>query len=147
MKFHVFSLIVGLCAIGVRAGEQVYAIPLNNEVPVYGNELKRLYEKPLFFVSSSQRLLVIESGKNSIKIQDSTENKGWIEKRLVSLGKKKAAFQFEPVTIEEWLGLPELISINDGQEQVQNRLVIDRSFADALRDNVDKETIMRQAGQ
>lgn len=148
MRYHGFPLIVIVMAFNAAwAGEQLYAIPIQNEVPVYANELKRLYEKPLFTVSSSQRLLVVELGKNSVKIQDSADNNGWIERRFVSLSRKKAAMKFEPAVIEQWVDLKDPVSIIDGNDQMQTPLILHRSFSEALRDNVDRETIDRQTVQ
>lgn len=148
MRFHGFSLIAIFLVFGSsRAGDRVFAIPLNCEVPVYANEQIRLYEKPIFTISPSQHLIVIESGKNSVKIQDADDKKGWVEKRLVSLVRKKAKFEFDTLEIKDYIDLPSEVQIIDGTDPTLNGISLNRSFADALRDNVDRETITRQTAQ
>jgi hypothetical protein len=67
-----------------------------------------------------------------------------VEKRLViTIGKSKT-FVFDNAEVMGYLDAPTPVYIIDSDDPNAERIYLDRSFKDALRDNVDKETIERQ---
>jgi hypothetical protein len=145
--------LIAICAVGlflpawVWAEKMTYAIPVENNVPVYKNQVRKLYEKPVFTMSQKSVYLVTESGKNSVKILDEEGVTGWVESGLVKVIVDDRSFVFQPADVHGWLDYPQLTAIIDGEEQRMNPLVLVRSFAESLRDNVDKETVSRQTNQ
>jgi hypothetical protein len=127
------------------AQKQMYAIPVQKDVPVYQNEIRKLYEKPLFVMEEQGRYFIKETGKNAVKIQDREGSAGWVELRRIKMVSENKSFSYDPAVIESWLDNPQLTAIIDGNDPKANPLILDRSFADALKENVDKETIFRQA--
>jgi hypothetical protein len=121
-----------------------YVTPTKDEVGVFKNEVRELYEKPSFVVGTSDRLLVLETGKQSYKVQKGDGTAGWVEKRLVVTTGKSKSFVFDDAEVIGYLDNPTPVYIIDADNPNADPIKLDRSFADALRENVDRETIERQ---
>jgi hypothetical protein len=121
-----------------------YVTPTKDEVGVFKNEVRELYEKPSFVVGTSDRLLVLETGKQSYKVQKGDGTTGWVEKRLVVTTGKSKSFVFDDAEVIGYLDNPTPVYIIDADNPNADPIKLDRSFADALRENVDRETIERQ---
>jgi hypothetical protein len=145
MRYYAVFLAVGmLLPFAVWAQKQMYAIPTQKEVPVYQNEIRKLFESPLFTVSSESRLVVKETGKNAIKVQDLDGRTGWVEKARVKIISQNKTIKYEPAAVEGYINDPGVIWVPGKPDPLTNPVILERSFADALRENVDQETIMRQ---
>jgi hypothetical protein len=145
MRYYAVFLAVGMllpCA--AWAQKQMYAIPTQKEVPVYQNEMRKIYEKPLFVMEEQGRYIVKEKGKDAIKIQDRDGKTGWVESGRVKIVSENKLFVYEPAEVQKWLDYPQPLIVFGGDSAIQNPVILDRSFADALRENVDQETINRQ---
>lgn len=113
-------------------------------VGVYKNQVRQVYEEALYKVGPDDRLLVLDSKGDSYKVQNAEGQQGWVEKRLVlQLGKSKT-FTFESAEVIGYLDNPTPVYILDSDDPNAERIYLDRSFKDALRDNTDKETVERQ---
>jgi hypothetical protein len=121
-----------------------YVTPTKEDVGVFKNEVRELYEKPLFTVGSNDRLLIIETGRQSFKVQKGDGGTGWVEKRLVITTGKSKSFVFDDAEVIGYLDNPTPVYIIDADNPNADPIKLDRSFADALRENVDRETIERQ---
>jgi hypothetical protein len=53
-------------------------------------------------------------------------------------------FLFDTIDVEPFSSEPSLLVIIGKDDNPENAIVLDRSFADALRENIDRETIYRQ---
>jgi hypothetical protein len=116
-------------------------------VGVYKNQVRQVYEEALYKVGPDDRLLVIDSKGDSYKVQNSEGQQGWVEKRLVlQLGKSKT-FTFESAEVIGYLDNPTPVYILDSDDPNAERIYLDRSFKDALRDNTDKETVERRTSK
>jgi hypothetical protein len=62
---------------------------------------------------------------------------------VVQIGKSKT-FVFDNAEVVGYLDNPTPVYILDSDDPNAERIYLDRSFKDALRDNVDKETVERQ---
>jgi hypothetical protein len=114
-------------------------------VGVYKNQIRQVYEEALFKANPEDRLVVLDSKGDSYKVQNAEGQTGWVEKRLViQLGKSKS-FTFESAEVIGYLDNPTPVYILDSDDPNAERIYLDRSFKDALKDNVDKETVERQA--
>jgi hypothetical protein len=145
MKLYAFCLAVAMLMPSVFAVQkQTYAIPVQKELAVYQNQIRKLYEKPLFTVTGENRLIVRESGENAVKVEDAEGRTGWVEKKLVTLVREYRKFVYDAASVERYLDAPELIWVEGKDQSVENFLTLSRSFTDELRENVDQETVIRQ---
>jgi len=139
-------VLIALVATGAFAQKDAkkYVTPTKEDVGAFKNEVRELYEKPLFTVGSNDRLLILETGKQSYKIQKGDGGTGWVEKRLVVTTGKSKSFVFDDAEVIGYLDNPTPVYIIDADNPNADPIKLDRSFADALRENVDRETIERQ---
>jgi hypothetical protein len=147
MRLKFFSLIIISLMATLAFGQKdlkKYVTPTKDEVGVFKNEVRELYEKPSFVVGTSDRLLVLETGKQSYKVQKGDGTTGWVEKRLVVTTGKSKSFVFDDAEVIGYLDNPTPVYIIDADNPNADPIKLDRSFADALRENVDRETIERQ---
>jgi hypothetical protein len=123
---------------------QKFVQPTKDEVGVYKNDVRELYEKPLFTVGTNDRLSILSSSKQNYKVQTAGGETGWVEKRLVVTTGKSKTFVFDDAEVIGYLDNPTPVYIIDADNPNADPIKLDRSFADALRENVDKETVERQ---
>jgi hypothetical protein len=143
MAIFVLAVLASL-VFAQKGGNEKYVTPTGNDVGVFKNETRELYEKPMFSVGSSDRLLIISSGRNHYKIQKADGETGWVEKRLVVTTGKSKTFVFDDAEVIGYLDNPTPVYIIDADNPNADPIKLDRSFADALRENVDRETVERQ---
>lgn len=86
---------------------------------------------------------MVETGKQNLKIMKSTGETGWIKKRLVKAVPWRGMV-FENVAVMGYLENPTpiLIAVND--DSPEEMIELNRSFKDALKENIDRETVCRQ---
>ena len=143
------SRVVLICALAAAslwaADAKKYVQPKGNNVGVYKNNVRQVYEEPAFKVGTEDRLLILDTKGDHYKVQSVDGSSGWIEKRLVvSIGKSKT-FVFDNAEVVGYLDNPTPVYILDSDDPNAERIYLDRSFKDALRENTDKETTERQA--
>lgn len=148
MRLYRLLMIMVLAASAVwSADSKKYVQPKENNVGVYKNQIRLVYEKPVFNVGADDRLLILDSKGDYYKVQNVDGQTGWVEKRLVvSIGKSKT-FVFDNAEVVGYLDNPTPVYILDSDDPNAERIYLDRSFKDALRDNIDKETTERQAAK
>ena len=93
----------------------------------------------------AERLSILQTGKLQLQISNNEGNSGWIEKKLVSVVAAGKTLYYEPLDILERLDRVEPIIIIDGTGPSQTPIMLERSFKDQVQNNVDQETIERQA--
>ena len=145
MRLSKILVVILMAVIAVAAQDkQKYVQAKQGSVGVYKNQTREMYEEPIFKVSTSDRLQVLGSKGNFYQVKGPNGQKGWVEKRLViTIGKSKT-FVFDNAEVMGYLDAPTPVYIIDSDDPNAERIYLDRSFKDALRDNVDKETIERQ---
>jgi hypothetical protein len=145
MRLSKILVVILMAVIAVAAQDkQKYVQAKQGSVGVYKNQTREMYEEPIFKVSTSDRLQVLGSKGNFYQVKGPDGQKGWVEKRLViTIGKSKT-FVFDNAEVMGYLDAPTPVYIIDSDDPNAERIYLDRSFKDALRDNVDKETIERQ---
>jgi hypothetical protein len=145
LKFLSLFIIVLTASIAFAQKDvKKYVTPTKEDVGVFKNEVRELYEKPVSTVGTNDRLLILETGKQSYKIQKGDGTTGWVEKRLVVTTGKSKSFVFDDAEVIGYLDNPTPVYIIDADNPNADPIKLDRSFADALRENVDRETIERQ---
>jgi len=141
MKLRMIALLVAFSITALFAEKIV--TPNKDGVGVYKNEIRELYEKPLFTVGTSDRLSILDSKGNFHKIK-STGQVGWVEKSNVQATGRSRTFVFDNAEVVGYLDNPTPVYIMDTDDPNADPINLDRSFKDALRENVDKETVERQ---
>ena len=142
MRLSKLSLILAL-AISVFAADK-YVQPTKDGVGIFKNEIRELYEEPIFTVGTSDRLTVMTEKRDHIRVKAPNGQTGWIEKRMVVTTGKSKTFVFDNAEVVGYLDNPTPVYIIDTDDPNADPINLDRSFKDALRENVDKETIERQ---
>ncbi len=132
-----------LAAVASVLADITYVVATGNKAGIYEREIRKVYDTPLFTVGTVDRLLVLETGKNCYKIKRSSGETGWIEKRLV----KKIpwrGFVFEGMEVMGYPENPTPVVIIGKDDSPEEMIVLNRSFRDALKENIDRETVYRQ---
>jgi len=129
-----------------QGGAQKYVSPKKADTGIYENEVRKLYEQPLLKATTDDRLLVLKETRNSYQVEFGGK-RGWVDKgTVVAVGKSKT-FVFDNAEVIGYLDNPTPVYIIDADDPNANPITLDRSFKDALRENVDRETVERQVGK
>jgi hypothetical protein len=125
------------------AGGAKFVQPKEDGVGLYQNETRAVNEQALFRAKLDDRLQVLATGRDHFKVRTDAGQVGWIEKRLVVSTSGKQ-FMFDDAEVIGYLDNPTPVYIIDADSKDATPIKLDRSFADALRENVDRETVQRQ---
>jgi len=117
--------------------------PNKNDVGLYKNETRSVNETAILEVGLNDRLKVLRAGRDHYQVQTDDGKVGWIEKRLVAAASGKS-FLFNDAEVIGYLDNPTPVYIIDADSKDATPIKLDRSFAEALRENVDRETVERQ---
>ncbi len=130
-------------SITTAADARKYVTPKKNGAGVYENEIRKLNEQPVVTVDTEDRLTVLKESRDKYYVE-AQGKKGWIDKAaVVAVGKSKT-FVFDNADVIGYLDNPTPVYIIDADDPNANPITLDRSFKDALRENVDRETVERQ---
>ena len=122
-----------------------YVKPIQNNVGIYKSMKPETADQPLFKVSTEDRLVLIEARGDFLRVQNVDGVSGWVEKKLmVAIGGNKS-FSFDKADVIGYIDNPTPVYIIDVDDPNAERITLDRSFKDALKDNVDKLTVEREA--
>ena len=138
MIMIVFNLFAGYPA------KNLYVMPEYDNVGVYENRVRMLNENSVFRVNQEARLLVLEIGDDCYKVRDGSGRTGWIEKRHVALSKDVCSLEFDPKDVTGYDDDKPMVIIHDYDGEEDTRIKLDRSFAENLKCNVDREALHRQ---
>ena len=137
--FLVFAIFVSV----VFAAEK-YVVPNKDGVGVYKNRTREVYEEPVVKVGTTDRLTVIKKKGRHYQVKTGDGQRGWVEARMVATTGKSKTFVFDNADVIGYLDNPTPVYIIDTDDPNADPINLDRSFKDALRENVDKETVERQ---
>ena len=129
-------------ALFAQSGNPKFVQPTENNVGIYKNETRGVNENAVLKVNVNDRLNVLETRKNHYKVRTSEGTVGWVEKRVVAAASGKA-FMFDDAEVIGYLDNPTPVYIIDADNKDATPIKLDRSFADALKQNVDREGIDR----
>lgn len=119
-------------------------VPKQDEVGVYKNKVREVYEEPILKVGTSDRLEVLNKSGRNLEVRTPDGQTGWVEERLVAAAGKSKTFVFDNADVIGYLDNPTPVYIIDTDDPNADPINLNRSFKDALRENVDKETVERQ---
>ncbi len=117
--------------------------PTKSNVGIYENETRKPYEEATVTVGTGDRLQVLETKRSHYKVKTQNNQVGWVEKRLV-VGASGKKFMFSDAEVIGYLDNPTPVYIIDADDRESTPIKLDRSFAEALRQNVDKPTVERR---
>lgn len=142
----VFTAVV--CVILFSAGGSAargpkYVQPKKSNVGLYSNETRSVNEQAIRQVGLTDRLKVLQDTRSHYKVRTDDGVVGWVEKRLVASAAGKS-FMFDDAEVIGYLDNPTPVYIIDADSKDATPIKLDRSFAEALRENVDRESVERQ---
>ncbi len=143
-KIAVF-IIIGLALSVVFANAPAYVIATHNDIPVYKSESHAPNAVPLFNLSTADRPVVVAADGNKFEIRNG-KLLGWVEKSQVTDASGKT-FVFGPADVTGYLDNPQPVFILDANGIVGAPLKLDRSFANEMKENVDRATINREVSR
>ena len=147
-RAFVYTVAMVLAAVASVAGQgaQKYVSAKKVDTGIFENEVRKLYEQPILKVTTDDRLLVLKETRGSYQVEFGGK-RGWVDKgSVVAVGKSKT-FVFDNAEVIGYLDNPTPVYIIDADDPNANPITLDRSFKDALRENVDRETVERQVGK
>ncbi|MBD3418645.1 MAG: hypothetical protein GF398_00865 [Chitinivibrionales bacterium] len=125
------------------AANPAYAIPKEENVPLYPNEIRKVYEQPIDCVAQHDRLRILATGKTGYKVASPRGTVGWVRKELVAVVLGRTVLEFAPAEIEaRYAELTPLAVLGTDWKDAEV-IRLDRSFNEALRENTDREIIDR----
>ncbi len=154
MRLTRWSLIITF-ALGVTVYSQTVVRTDQNNTGIYLNETREMYEEPVARVSRGTQLTVLETTSRNYRVRTADGDEGWVERRLVSdvapqegsraRGSRNpsTAFVFDDAEVQGYLDNPAPVFIMDTDDGGSDPITLDRSFKDALKQNVDRETMER----
>jgi hypothetical protein len=126
-------------------GRQEYVVAKEENTAVYQNRGRNLYERKLFNLNPDEKVRVLEKKGEFIKVENRKQQCGWVEEHRVVPIAASRIFTYDHTDVMGYLDNPEPIIILDATDPDDNVIRLDRSFKDALRENVDRETVMCRA--
>ncbi|MDG5816096.1 hypothetical protein QA601_13465 [Chitinispirillales bacterium ANBcel5] len=139
-------LVVSICS---AAFAQTVVTPNSDGVGVYENEIREVYENPIFTVDRNDNLTVVETQARHYKVRTGGGQVGWVERNRVSAVSsdegRSRTFVFDNAEVVGYLDNPAPVYIMDTDDPGAEPISLDRSFKDALRQNIDRETLERIA--
>lgn len=143
MKKFVILIAAALAAFSASTyAAQKYVQP-TSDVGIYKNEIRGVNEQAITTVGVKDRLTVLKEGKSAYQVKTSNGSAtGWVEKRFCASASGKS-FAFDDAEVIGYLDNPTPIYIIDADNKDATPIKLDRSFADAVKSNVDRETVER----
>ena len=141
-KFVVIGLM--FFAVSSFAQREFFVVPNVDNLGIYANQTRQMNERAIETVGKSSVLRVVESKGNHYRVRTNSGTVGWIEKRLATRSDSKRAYSFDDVEIQGYLDNPTPIYITDVDDGSFAAIELDRSFADAIKRNADKERASRE---
>lgn len=148
MKVAAVFAAVAVAVWGVAAEEKEfgrrYVLPLDEQIGAY--EQPGLENAPAFVLAGNDRLMVLKRKGGALQIRDSRGRVGWVDRRKVVDARHNVMEFVRSTKIVSTFEEPEAIYLLDAQNPVDIPVRISRSFAEELRDNIDRESAMKIVG-
>jgi hypothetical protein len=140
----VLTIIAVSASVAVLFAAEKFVTPIKDGTSIYRNQTRALNEEPIASAGTSDRLTVLAKKGRFFEVKTPDGQTGWIEDRLVATTGKSKTFVFDNADVIGYLDNPTPVYIIDTDDPNADPINLDRSFKDALRENVDKETVERQ---
>lgn len=143
MRILAIMLVVLVSSTSIFAQKNAHFVqPKQDDAALYKNRVRKAYEKSIATVSSKERLKVLKKQSGFYQVRTSDGTIGWIEASLVANASGKS-FMFDDANVTGYLDDPTPIFIIDADNRDGTPIKLERSFAEALTENLDRETIER----
>jgi len=137
-------VLIACTALWAADAAKKFVKPVQNNVGIYKEKTHDAAEQPLFTAGTQDRLVLVKSEGDYLRVENVDGVSGWVDKKLMAAMGAKTSFSFENTDVLEYLDNPTPVYIIDAEDPNAEKITLDRSFKDALRDNVDKFTIERE---
>jgi hypothetical protein len=133
-------LITAICVVSWADNEIVIA---KTNANVFKNELHMQYEEPLYSVDQNEHLKVMQSKDLQYQVKNKEDQVGWISKNVCTSIIPSKSISFESATVDGYVDNPSFMDVFTAENDETTAISLNRSFKNALRENIDKETVMR----
>jgi hypothetical protein len=141
-RAHAFLLILIFAASFPRASEIFFVRPVQS-TGIYENRLRDINEQAITEVDEKDRLMVTDSRQRYYYVVfEGKDIEGWVEQRTVARIESRA-YTFDKVTVPGYMESPTVVSVQDQGTHLTDPIDIDRNFEEPMRQQVDKEQVMR----
>jgi len=135
--------VVGLLAVCLPLAAAQLTATITKPAAVYEKEFHSQYEKPLYSVSKGDKLDVLQQKDLTFQVRNRGYKTGWINRDVCTIKTKSTSFTFDPTQVEGFIDNTGTILVPGSNLLVDDTIKLNRSFRNALVENVDKETIER----
>ena len=133
-----------LCSVSAR---QLYVVAKEQNTAVYQNRLRKLYEQAVFFINPDERVRVLKDSGGHLQIINQFQQFGWVKAGRVMRVSANKSFVFDSASVAGYIDSPDMAIVWGRNGLDDFEITLDRSFQDALRENVNRETIQRVANK
>lgn len=140
-KINILAILTVLLLCGWASAAKEMVTPKKEGAKIYQNQVRQLYEKPIYEAKSDEYMEVLETARDLYKVKLANGKEGWVEKRSVvdSKDKKNVHYTFDAAEVQGWLDNPQAVYILDMTDPNFKPIKLDKSFSDKIEENVDRE--------
>jgi hypothetical protein len=140
------GLLIGAASAAGKSADK-FVQPVKDSTAVYKSPTHEASEQPIGYVNSTDKLIVMGSDRTNYKIQIPSGPDGWIEKNLVVVAGKNNTLIFDDAEVIGYLDNPTPVYIIDSDNPNSDPIKLDRTFANVLTDNLDRNTVERMTAK
>ncbi|MGM0461085.1 MAG: hypothetical protein ACQEQ4_01525 [Fibrobacterota bacterium] len=142
-RAHAFILML-IFAVSLSRSSEVFFVRPVRSTGIYENRLREVNEQAITAVDENVRLKVTDSQQRYYYVVFEEKNiEGWVEQRNVARIEGRS-YTFDTVTVPGYMNTPTVVSVQGhGAHHLTDPIDIDRNFEETMRQQVDKEQVIR----
>jgi hypothetical protein len=129
-----------------RVNDQMVARRPNTQI--FANEVREAFESAIMTIGTDDVVTITDVRSRHFRIRTANGTEGFVAKNdlnRASQAQRSRAFAFEAADVVGYLDNPTPVYIIDMDDPNADPITLDRSFREALKENVDRETMERLA--